>query len=79
MEPKLGATLGGKFLKEVRRFEFLIILSANDIRNEFHFFQVKRVLKHGGKYICLTLVEFNVLSKILFFLEEILSKNYIII
>uniref|UniRef100_A0A1D1Y6U2 Methyltransferase-like protein 13 n=1 Tax=Anthurium amnicola TaxID=1678845 RepID=A0A1D1Y6U2_9ARAE len=39
MEPKLGAKLGSKFLKEV-----------------------KRVLKLGGKYICLTLAESHVLG-----------------
>ncbi|CAA6659906.1 unnamed protein product [Spirodela intermedia] len=42
MEPKLGAKLGCKFLKEV-----------------------KRVLKLGGKYICLTLAEFHVLGLLL--------------
>ncbi|XP_078434814.1 S-adenosyl-L-methionine-dependent methyltransferases superfamily protein isoform X2 [Wolffia australiana] len=42
MEPKLGAKLGRKFLKEV-----------------------KRILKVGGKYICLSLAELHVLNLLL--------------
>lgn len=81
MEPKLGAKLGCKFLKEVCWlcswplvvcFHWIIGCMISLVSYSvwylkcwvwISFCQVKRVLKIGGKYICLTLAEFHVLGK----------------
>jgi SAM-dependent methyltransferase len=67
MEPKLGPKLGNQYLSEVLLLLFSLICFA--FTNSYllnlkiyFFFQVKRILKSGGKFICLTLAESHVLG-----------------
>lgn len=74
MEPELGTDLGNRYLSEVSfifffNSQFMISRSLINLITDHSQFteclfciQVKRVLKDGGKFICLTLAEAHVLG-----------------